>query len=71
MECVVGPDGTVGDVQVVKSLDKEHGLDDEAVKAAKQWRFNPGRRDGKPVSTCQRENRLMGPYLHRPSVRRI
>jgi TonB family protein len=50
VECVVLPDGTVGDVQVVKSLDPTFGLDQEAVKAAKQWRFIPGRRNGQPVA---------------------
>lgn len=49
VECVVMPDGTVGDVQVVKTLDSSFGLDQEAVKAAKQWRFIPGTRNGQPV----------------------
>lgn len=49
VECVVLPDGTVGDVQIVKSLDPSFGLDREAVKAAKQWRFIPGMRNGQPV----------------------
>lgn len=49
LECVVRPDGTVGDVQVVRSLDPTFGLDQEAVKAAKQWRFVPGTRLGEPV----------------------
>jgi TonB family protein len=49
LECVVKADGTVGDVRVVKSLDETYGLDDEAVKTAKQWRFKPGRKNGKPV----------------------
>ena len=45
------PDGTVGQVQVVKSLDANHGLDNEAIAAAKQWLFRPGRlkSDGRPV----------------------
>ena len=50
LECVVGPDGSIGQVNIVKSLDKVFGLDDEAVKAAKQWRFDPGRRFGEPVA---------------------
>ena len=34
LECVVRPDGSVGDVQVVRSLDPTFGLDQEAIKAA-------------------------------------
>ncbi len=49
VEVVVMPDGTVGDVRVVKSLDREFGLDEAAIAAAKQWRFEPGTRQGKPV----------------------
>ena len=47
LECVVQTDGAVGEVRVTKSLDP--GLDQEAIKAAKQWRFEPGTKDGKPV----------------------
>ena len=50
LQCVVRPDGTVGDVQVVRSLDPTFGLDQEAVKAAKQWLFRPGMRLGEPVA---------------------
>jgi periplasmic protein TonB len=50
LECVVLPDGSVGPVEVVKSLDQSFGLDQEAVKAAKQWRFRPGTRLGEPVA---------------------
>ena len=50
LECVVRPDGTVTDVQVVRSLDSTFGLDQEAIKAAKQWKFVPGTRLGEPVS---------------------
>ncbi len=49
VECIIMPDGTVGDVQVVKSLDPTFGLDQEAIKAAKQWRFVPGKKQGQPV----------------------
>ncbi len=49
VECVVLPDGTVGEVRVQKSLDPVFGLDQEAIKAAKQWRFIPGKRQGQPV----------------------
>jgi TonB family protein len=47
LECVVQPDGTVGDVRVTKALNP--GLDQEAIKAVKQWRFKPGHKDGKAV----------------------
>jgi len=47
LECVVQIDGAVGEVHVTKSLDP--GLDEEAIKAVKQWRFEPGTKDGKPV----------------------
>ena len=47
LDCVVETDGRVGDVTVTKPL--EDGLDQEAVKAARQWRFEPGKKDKKPV----------------------
>jgi TonB family protein len=49
LECIVMPDGSVGDVKVTRSLDPIFGLDQEAVKAAKLWRFRPGMRQGEPV----------------------
>ena len=52
MSAVVLEDGTVGDVTVTKSLDQQYGLDDEAVKAMKKWRFRPGTKDGKPVAVA-------------------
>jgi len=43
-------DGTVGDVKVVRPLDEnKYGLDQEAVKAMKQWVFKPAMKDGEPV----------------------
>ena len=50
LECVIQPDGSVGRVEVVRSLDPTFGLDQEAIKAAKQWRFAPGTRFGEPVA---------------------
>lgn len=49
LECVVRPDGSVGDVQVLRSLDPTFGLDQEAIKAARQWRFTPGMKLGEAV----------------------
>jgi TonB family protein len=48
LEMIVGTDGIPYDVHIVRSLDA-HGLDEEAIRAAKQWRFNPGRLGDVPV----------------------
>lgn len=45
---IVTAEGTVRDVKVIKSL--EPSLDQQAVTAVKTWRFEPGTKDGKPVS---------------------
>ena len=49
MEVVVETDGTVGEVRVTRSLDKMLGLDDEAVRTVKKWRFEPAKKDGVAV----------------------
>jgi TonB family protein len=49
LDCVVTAEGTVGECQIVRSLDSSFGLDQKAVEAAKQWRFVPGKRLGQPV----------------------
>jgi len=50
LDVVVKSDGAVGDVKVKQSLDAVYGLDEEAVKAMKQWQFKPGMKDGKAVA---------------------
>jgi protein TonB len=49
MRCIVNTNGICEDVTVIQSLDNVYGLDEEAVKAALQWRFAPGTRNGQPV----------------------
>lgn len=49
LQAVVLEDGTIGNVVVVRSLDRAYGLDLEAMKAARQWRFLPARQNGRPV----------------------
>ncbi len=49
LECIVQTDGSVGDIRVIRSLDPVFGLDQEAIKAARQWRFVPGTKQGEPV----------------------
>lgn len=50
LSAVVLENGKVGRVTVTRSLDNEFGLDNEAVKTVKKWRFTPGTKDGKPVA---------------------
>jgi len=49
LRIVVLADGTVGDIQVTRSLDDKYGLDRQAGRAATKWLFKPGTKDGKPV----------------------
>ncbi|HUR21788.1 MAG TPA: M56 family metallopeptidase [Vicinamibacterales bacterium] len=50
VEAIVSAEGEVSAVRVVKSLDREFGLDDEALKAASQWTFLPGTVQGQAVA---------------------
>ena len=52
LDCVVMSDGSVGNVRVKRSLDALFGLDQEAITAARQWRFKPGIANGKPVAVA-------------------
>jgi len=47
LEIVVRRDGSVGDVTILRGLGG--GLDQRAVQAVGQWRFDPARRKGVPV----------------------
>ena len=51
VRCVVRPDGVCADVSVIRSLDRAYGLDEEAVRAIRDWRFRPALRAGTPVAT--------------------
>jgi periplasmic protein TonB len=48
LEAVVTRDGLASQIRVVRSLDPG-GLDEEAIAAVKQWRFEPARYGGAPV----------------------
>ena len=45
---VVGADGRSRDVRVARSLGM--GLDEKAIAAVKQWKFEPAMKDGRPVA---------------------
>jgi TonB family protein len=47
LEIVVRADGSVGSVKMLQGLGA--GLDQRAIDAVRQWRFNPARRYGTPV----------------------
>jgi len=47
---VVTPDGTARGLRVVRSLGM--GLDEKALEAVRKWRFEPARKDGKPVAVA-------------------
>jgi protein TonB len=47
LEAVVQRDGTVGEVRMLRGLG--YGLDDQAVRAVKQWRFRPATLRDVPV----------------------
>lgn len=48
LEVIVRANGIPTNIRVTRSLDPD-GLDGEAVRAASQWRFEPGRLNGTPV----------------------
>lgn len=48
IDFVVGSDGVPRNLQVIKSLGD--GLDDSAISAVGQYRYQPGIKDGAPVS---------------------
>jgi TonB family protein len=52
LDAVVMADGCASQIRVVRSLDP--GLDEEAVAAVAQWRFEPGRLGGTPVNVLVR-----------------
>jgi TonB family protein len=49
IEGVVDAHGAPNDLHVTRSLDRVYGLDQEALKAAGQWRFAPGMLNGSAV----------------------
>jgi protein TonB len=49
LEAIINKDGTVGNIKVLRSLNPI--LDQAAIKAVKQWKYIPGKVNGKPVNS--------------------
>jgi protein TonB len=49
VECVVQPEGACTNIRVKRSFTPAFGLDEQAVKAAAEWRFRPGTFRGQAV----------------------
>jgi TonB family protein len=49
LEAVVRTDGMIGEIRLRTSLDPQFGLDQEAARVVKEWRFRPATRFGQPV----------------------
>ncbi len=47
---VIGPDGAVGQIEVLRSPDQRFGFDLSAIEAVKRWRYRPALLGGRPVS---------------------
>lgn len=50
LSLIVGPDGKPRDIHVARSLGL--GLDEKAIEAVNQWKFDPAQKDGRPVAVA-------------------
>ena len=50
LNVVIGPDGRIHNAQVVHSLGM--GLDEKAIEGVKLWKFDPAKKDGRPVAVA-------------------
>jgi periplasmic protein TonB len=50
LSVIVGPDGKPRDIRVARSLGL--GLDEKAIEAVNQWKFEPAQKDGRPVAVA-------------------
>ncbi len=69
LAATVGKTGIPRDLKVVKGIDS--GLDRNAMSALEKWRFDPGIKDGEPVSVrvAVEVNYRLGPPTGRPEKR--
>ena len=50
LSLIVGPDGKPREIRVARSLGL--GLDEKAIEAVHQWKFEPAQKDGRPVAVA-------------------
>jgi TonB family protein len=66
LEIIVNEKGIPTNIQVLSPMG--YGLDERAVRAVEQWRFDPGRKDGQPVpilANVEVNFRLTGEFFDR------
>ena len=49
LQAIIHQDGTVGEIEVLRSNRPNMGFEDAAVNAVQEWRYNPALQNGKPV----------------------
>jgi protein TonB len=50
LQCVVCEDGSIGELQVLRSDHDHLGFEESAIAAVRQWRYEPATQNGRPVS---------------------
>ena len=51
MEVILGADGSVSSMTILREVPEEYGLAEAAMDAVGQWRYEPAARDGVPVDS--------------------
>jgi len=49
LQAIIRADGTVGDVEVLRTNRPNMGFEEAAIDAVRQWRYKPAMQNGKPV----------------------